>query len=141
MAALKTQENDASVEDFIDAIKDAREKEDAFLLLSLFTEATQQKPRMWGSSIIGFGKFHYKSERSRQEGDWPLTGFSPRKQAFSLYLMSGMKNHTALLKKLGKHTLSGGSCLYIKRLADVDREVLKKIIKESFILARKKYPL
>lgn len=139
MAELKTKENNASVKDFLDSIKDVQEKEDAYVLLSMFKEATKHEPKMWGNSIVGFGKFHYASERSTQEGDWPLLGFSPRKQAFSLYLMSGMKNHTLLLKKLGKHKVSSGSCLYIKRLADIDRNVLKKLIKESFIIAKEKF--
>lgn len=139
MAELKTKENDASVKDFLDSIKDAQEKEDAFSLLEIFKEITKEKPKMWGSSIIGFGKYHYKSERSAQEGDWPLTGFSPRKQALTIYLMSGVKNHTALLKKLGKHKMSGGSCLYIKRLSDVDVKVLKKLIQESFVMAKEKF--
>lgn len=139
MAEIKTKENDASVVDFIDSITDAQKKEDAFTLLAMFKEVTKQEPKMWGTSILGFGKFHYTSERSTQKGDWPLIGFSPRKQAFSLYLMSGMKNHVPLLKQLGKHKVSSGSCLYIKKLDDVDLRVLKKLIKESFVFAQRKY--
>lgn len=139
MAELKTKENNTSVKDFIDSIKNEQEKEDVFALLSMFKEVTKNEPKMWGTSIIGFGKFHYKSEKSKQEGDWPLIGFSPRKQAFSLYLMSGVKNHASLLKELGKHKVSSGSCLYIKTLEDIDKKVLKKLLKESFAAAKKKY--
>jgi hypothetical protein len=86
---------------------------------------------MWGTAIVGFGMYHYKSERSIQEGDWPLTGFSPRKQNLSLYLMDGFKNNQALLDKLGKHTVGRG-CLYIKRLSDIDVDALTKLIEVSF---------
>ncbi len=139
MAELKTKENNASVKGFIEAIKDPQEREDAFTLLAMFKEATKQEPKMWGSAIIGFGKYHYKSERSKQEGDWPLTGFSPRSQSFSLYLMCGVDAHKSLLKDLGKYKKSSGSCLYIKRLADVDLDVLKKMIAEAYKLAQEKY--
>jgi hypothetical protein len=139
MAELKTKENDASVKQFINKIEDVKKREEAFNLLEMFTEATKEKPKMWGSSIIGFGKYHYKSERSKQEGDWPMTGFSPRKQAFSLYIMSGFKEHQELLKKLGKYKISSGSCLYLKGLEDVDVKVLKKLIQESFKQFKKKH--
>ena len=132
MAELKTKENNASVKEFIDAITEKQKRNDAHKLLKLFTEITKEKPKMWGSSIIGFGKYHYKSTRSSQEGDWPLTGFSPRKQALTLYFMSGFKDYENLLKKLGKYKLSGGSCMYIKKLEDVDGELLKVLIKESY---------
>lgn len=141
MAEIKTKENDASVKQFINKIDDVRKKEESFQLLEIFSETTKEKPKMWGSSIIGFGKYHYKSERSKQEGDWPLTGFSPRKQALTIYLMSGVKNHSALLKKLGKHKMSGGSCLYIKKLSDVDVKILKELIRESFKEMKKKHKL
>ncbi|MBX4196642.1 DUF1801 domain-containing protein [Candidatus Pacearchaeota archaeon] len=137
MGEIKTKENDASVRDFIEAIKDAQAKENAFTLLSMFKEVTKEYPKMWGSRMIGFGKYHYKSEKSKQEGDWPLIGFSAGKQTLTLYLMSGAKNHAPLLKELGKHKMSTGSCVYIRRLADVDLNVLKRLIKESFIVKKK----
>ena len=87
---------------------------------------------MWGTSIIGFGSYHYKSERSSQEGDWPLIGFSPRKQNLTLYIMAGNKDSTELLKKLGKHKTSAGGCLYINKLAQVDQTILTKLIDKSF---------
>jgi hypothetical protein len=95
---------------------------------------------MWGSSIVGFGSYHYKSERSSQEGDWPLTGFSPRKQNLTIYIMPGFKDYGPLLKKLGKHTVSDGSCIYIKHLSDIHLPTLKTIIKKSFVEMKKRYP-
>ncbi len=99
-------------------------------------EITGQKAQMWGTSIVGFGKYHYKSERSAQEGDWPLIGFSPRKQNLTLYMMTGFAEVQSLLEKLGKHKTSVG-CLYLKKLADVDLEILSKLIKNSYEQMRK----
>jgi hypothetical protein len=131
MAALKTTVNDASVEDFINKVEGDVKRQDSLALLKLFSKVTGEKPKMWGSSIIGFGQYHYKSERSRQEGDWMLTGFSPRKQNLTLYIMQGLTKERDLLKDLGKHK-TGGGCLYINKLADVDMAVLEKLIKKSF---------
>ena len=139
MAELKTKENSGSVKDFLNKIKDEKEKKDAFELLNIFQEITKEKPKMWGNSIIGFGKYHYKSERSSQEGNWMLTAFSPRKKAFTLYIMSGFKSHRQLLKKLGKYKISSGCCLYIKKLEDINIPTLKKLIKESIKEVHKKY--
>lgn len=138
MSTLKTIVNDASVTDFIDGVPDKVKKQDSFTLLELFTKITGEPPKMWGSSIIGFGQYHYKSERSKQEGDWPLTGFSPRKQNLTLYFMLGFDDHTDLLAKLGKHKTSVG-CLYINKLADVDLTVLEKLIRQSYADMQKKY--
>ena len=132
MAEIKTKENNTSVEDFINSTKNDQKIKDAFELLKIFIQITGEKPKMWGSSIIGFGKYHYKSSRSSQEGDWPLTGFSPRKQALTIYIMGGFKGYENLLEKLGKYKTSSGSCLYIKKLKDVDLDVLKLLIKESY---------
>ena len=107
------------------------------VLLDIFTKITGEKPVMWGTSMIGFGKYHYKSERSSQEGDWPLVAFAPRKQNLTLYILTGTDDPT-LLKKLGRHT-TGVGCLYIKRLADVDMKVLATLIKKSYV--RKKQQL
>lgn len=139
MAEIKTKVNNASVTDFIKSVPDLQKQKDSFVLLKLFKEITGEKPKMWGPSIIGFGKYHYKSERSSQEGDWPLTGFSPRKQNLTLYIMSGASEYKDELKKLGKHKISGGSCLYIKKLEDVDLKVLKQVIKHSFNAMKKKH--
>lgn len=132
MSELKTKVNDASVEDFINAIPNETKRQDSHTLLKLFTKITGEKPRMWGSSIIGFGQYHYKSERSTQEGDWPLTGFSPRKQSLTLYvIVAGYDGLDKLFDKLGKHKTSK-ACLYINKLADVDLGVLEEIIDRSY---------
>jgi hypothetical protein len=131
MAAIKTTVNDANVKDFINTVEGDVKRQDSLALLKLFTKVTGEKPKMWGSSIIGFGQYHYKSERSRQEGDWMLTGFSPRKQNLTLYIMHGIAEERDLLKDLGKHK-TGGGCLYVNKLADVDMAVLEKLIKKSF---------
>jgi hypothetical protein len=131
MSTIKTLVNDASVTEFINTVQEATKREDSFALLALFSEVTGETPKMWGSSIIGFGQYHYKSERSKQEGDWPLTGFSPRKQNLTLYIMMGFDGYGDLLAKLGKHKTSKG-CLYINKLTDVDIAVLKKLVTQSF---------
>lgn len=130
MAELKTQKNNSSVADFINSVEDETKKQDSLSLLKIFEECTGEKPVMWGNSIIGYGSYHYKSERSSQEGDWPLTGFSPRKQNLTIYIFPGFDMYTAELEKLGKHKTSKG-CLYIKRLTDVDLNVLKFLIADS----------
>ena len=132
MAELKTQKNKASITKFIATVDDEVKRKDSLQLLKIFKEVTKENPSMWGSSIIGFGSFHYKSERSKQEGDWMLTGFSPRKQNISLYIMPGVGKYKNLLEKLGKHKLSAGSCLYINRLSDVNVKVLKELIKVAY---------
>lgn len=131
MSELKTKVNDASVEDFINSVDDETKRSDSFKLLEMFQKITGEKPKMWGSAIIGFGQYHYKSERSSQEGDWMLTGFSPRKQNLTLYIMPGFDDYADLLSNLGKHKTSKG-CLYINKLADVDMAVLEKLIKQSY---------
>lgn len=136
MSAPKTTVNDANVEDFINSVDDEVKRKDSFTLLDVFSKVTGEKPKMWGSSIIGFGQYHYKSERSSQEGDWMLTGFSPRKQNLTLYIMLGFTDYTDLLARLGKHKTSRG-CLYINKLADVDMGVLEKLISKSFIAMKK----
>ncbi len=131
MAEIKTKVSNADVNDFINSIENDQKKKDGLILLEIFTRLTGEKPKMWGSSIIGFGQYHYKSERSSQEGDWMLTGFSPRKQALTLYLMLGHSNYTYLLQRLGKHK-TGGGCLYINKLADIELGVLEELIKKSY---------
>ena len=138
MSELKTTENDASVYEFIDMVEDESQKQDALTLLDIFRRITGEEPRMWGKSIIGFGRYHYKSERSNQEGDWPLTGFSPRKQNLTLYILSGFADHKRILDKLGKHKTSVG-CLYIKRLSDVDRPVLEELVRETYLDMKNKH--
>ena len=137
MAELKTKETKASVEKFLNAIPDEKRREDCFKILQLMKQVTKEEPKMWGTSIVGFGKYHYKSERSSQEGDWFITGFSPRKQNLTLYIMTGLRDNT-LLKKLGKYK-TGGSCLYIKKLEDVDMKVLKELVASSYKYMKEKY--
>jgi hypothetical protein len=139
MAELKTKKNDASVTDFLDTVENEQKRQDSYELLKIFTEVTKEKPVMWGSSIVGFGLYHYKSERSKQEGDWPISGFSPRKQNLTIYIMYGFSKSQELLKKIGKHKISGGSCLYIKRLSDINTDVLKELIKASVKDMKEKY--
>ncbi len=127
---LKTTVNDADVKAYIMSVENELRKSDALKLLDLFHSVTGEPPKMWGDSIIGFGTYHYKYA-SGHEGDWMATGFSPRKQNLSLYIMSGMANHHSLLEKLGKHKI-GKSCLYINKLSDIDLEVLKELIHHSY---------
>lgn len=139
MAEIKTKVNDASVMDFIQAVSDAKKKEEGIVLLKMFEEITGEEAKMWGSSIIGFGKYHYKSERSAQEGDWLMVGFSPRKASHSVYVLHGFEGEETLLEKLGKHK-RGMGCLYINKLSDVDEKVLREIIKKSYHYMKVKYP-
>ncbi len=138
MGTLKTLPNDASVEDFISTVSDENKRKDSLALLKMFISATKQQPKMWGTSIIGFGSYHYKSERSSQEGDWPLVGFSPRKQNLTLYIVHGFDDYQDLLKDLGKHKTSVG-CRYINKLADVNFSVLEKLVKKAYIDMKTKY--
>lgn len=138
MATIKTTVNDNSVEDFINSVDNDTRRKDGFVLLDLFTKATGETAKMWGTSIIGFGQYHYKSERSRQEGDWPLIGFSPRKQNLTLYIMPGFGDYSDMLTKLGKHKISVG-CLYINKLSDVDMVVLENLVKGSYADMKKKH--
>lgn len=140
MGELKTRVNKNSVNDFINAVPDEARRADCQALLKLFKEATGLQPKMWGTSMIGFGSYHYKSERSKQEGDWPLTAFAPRQDTLSIYVMPGFPPYASLLKKLGKFKTSVG-CLYIKRLADIDPAVLEKLIHCSVVDMKNKYGL
>jgi hypothetical protein len=128
MAELKTQPTKASVTDFLNGIEDPVKKQDSLTLVQMMQEITGVKPVMWGSSIIGFGSYHYKYASGR-EGDWFQTGFSPRKQALTLYIMGGFKDKS-VLDKLGKCT-SGKGCLYIRRLSDVDQGLLREFVMNS----------
>lgn len=130
MAELKTQLNDGDVRAFLNSVEHKKRREDSLVLLDVFTEVTGEEAKMWGKTIVGFGSYHYKSERSSQEGDWMKTGFSPRKQSLTLYIMPGFKQYESLMAKLGKHK-TGKSCLYINKLEDVDMTVLKELIKAS----------
>ena len=127
---LKTKVNDADVIAFLESVDDPKRKEDSLAMLDIMSEITGEEPKMWGKSIVGFGSYHYVYA-SGQEGDWMAIGFSPRKQSLTLYIMSGFKAYDELMAKLGKYK-TGKSCLYIKKLEDVDMDVLRKLIKGSF---------
>lgn len=129
MAQNKTQPTTASVEEFLNTIKDETKRKDSFILLKIMKEITGETPILWGPSLVGFGKTHYKYKSGR-EGDWFLMGFSPRARNLTIYIMPGFERYTALLQKLGKHK-TGKSCLYIKKLDDVDINVLKELINLS----------
>lgn len=131
MAELKTKATTQSVFSFLNSVGPENKKAEGYTLLKMFEDITKEKAVMWGTSIVGFGKYHYKSERSDQEGDWPLVGFSPRKTSLTLYVMNGFPEADALLSKLGKHKRSVG-CLYINKLSDVDEKILRDIIKKSY---------
>ncbi|NPD44023.1 MULTISPECIES: DUF1801 domain-containing protein [unclassified Lentimicrobium] len=127
---LKTKLNDKDVIAFLEKIEDEKKRSDSFELLDLFTKITMAEPKMWGENIIGFGSYHYKYE-SGQEGQWFKIGFSPRKAKFSLYVMSGFDYLKPYLDQLGKHKI-GKSCLYVNKLADIDKNILENLVLESF---------
>ena len=135
-AELKTKLNDASVTDFLNGVADEQKRKDSFEIVKIMQQVTKEEPKMWGSSIVGFGSYHYKGASGR-EGDWMLIGFSPRKQNITLYIMPGFERYQGLTKKLGKHS-TGKSCLYIKRLSDVDVNLLKELMAESVKVMKKK---
>jgi Domain of unknown function (DU1801) len=132
LVEIKTKPTAASVEDFINAIKDEQKRKDSFVLLEMMKSATGEEPVLWSSSIIGFGNKRYKSPATGREVDWLRIGFSPRKANLSLYVSVGIKEHAAALKKLGKHK-TGVGCLYINKLEEVDLKILKQIIDTSLI--------
>jgi hypothetical protein len=138
MAEQKTKSTEESVENFIEKIPDKQVREDCNTLIKLMKRITGSEPKMWGSNIVGFGKYHYKYE-SGHEGDSCLTGFSPRKQNITLYAMPGFTTNNDFLKKLGKHK-AGKGCLYIKKLEDVNQDVLEKIITHSVDALKTMYP-
>lgn len=130
LAEIKTKQTEASVEDFINQVTNEQKRADSYVLLEMMKKVTGEKPKMWGGSIIGFGNKRYKSPASGREVDWFLVGFSPRKANISVYLVTGVKEQAAALKKLGKHK-TGGGCLYINKLEDIDLKILKGMIEYS----------
>ncbi|RFU60437.1 DUF1801 domain-containing protein [Peribacillus glennii] len=138
MYELKTKETDNSVIEFIENVDSPKKREDAFRLLDIFTETTGYQAKMWGPSIIGFGSYHYKYQ-SGHEGDAPLVGFSPRKAKISLYFAPDESKREELLKNFGKHS-TGKACVYINKVADIDVDVLKELIKQSITFLRQIYP-
>ena len=126
---LKTKPNELNVEEFLNSISAEKRRHDCYAILEMMSQITGFEPKMWGNSIVGFGSYHYCYESGR-EGDWFLTGFSPRKQNLTLYIMSGFKNYEKLLNKLGKYK-TGKSCLYINKLEDINLPTLKELVKQS----------
>lgn len=137
MAKNKTQPTEQSVKSFIDSLDDQQKIADSYSLIELMKEVTGCEPKMWGPSIIGFDQYHYNYESGR-EGDWLKTGFSPRKREFSIYIMSGFAKHDQLMKKLGNHR-TGKSCLYVKKLEDINMDVLRDLVQESIKYVDEKY--
>ncbi|MGD9489840.1 MAG: DUF1801 domain-containing protein [Calditrichaceae bacterium] len=129
MAELKTKKNKQSVNEFLDRVEDPKKRTDCYNILEIMKEATGEEPAMWGDSIVGFGNYHYKYASGR-EGDWFLTGFSPRKQNLTLYIMSGFEKYDELMQKLGKYK-TGKACLYINTLDDVNTDVLTELVSLS----------
>lgn len=138
MYELKTKFNDNSVIEFIENVENPKKREDAYRLLDIFIEASGYPAQMWGPSIIGFGAYHYKYE-SGHEGDAPLVGFSPRKAKISLYFATGDTKRDELLKDFGKHT-AGKACVYVNKVADIDEDVLRALIKQSIVFLNEMYP-
>ena len=130
MAEIQTKVNEASVEEFLSKVEGEQKRKDSFAIVEIMQQVTKKEPKMWGPAIIGFGSYHYKYESGR-EGDMPQIAFSPRKQNITLYIGVGENSDNPLLKKLGKYTTSK-ACLYIKKLTDVDRNVLQELIADSF---------
>ncbi len=129
--AIKTKPTNQNVYEFIQNFANSKQKqEDSLQLIEIIRNITGYEPQMWGPSMIGFGSYHYKSTRSKQEGDWPLIGFSPRKAALSLYVYSGDPKHEYLLKNLGKFTM-GKACIYVKKLSDINMDALIHLIEET----------
>jgi len=135
MSDLKTKPTDQNVEEYLNKVENPTKREDSFKILKLMREVSNEEPIMWGDSIIGFGSYHYKYKSGR-EGDLLVTGFAPRKQNLTLYIMSGFDRHEDLLKKLGKYK-TGKSCLYINKLKDVDTTILREIVSKSIEFIRK----
>lgn len=138
MYKLKTQQRDVSVTKFLNAVENKQRREDAFAVLELMKKITKEPAKMWGPTIVGFGRYHYKYE-SGHEGDMPVAAFSPRKPALVLYTLCGSDKGLELMKKLGKYK-SSKACLYVKKLDDIDLKVLEQLIKESIKEVKKRYP-
>ncbi|MCM4172121.1 DUF1801 domain-containing protein [Arenibacter sp. TNZ] len=136
MSENKTKPNNKSVISFLNSFESKEKRKDAYALLELFKRTTNEPAVMWGESIVGFGSYHYKYDSGR-EGDMPLTGFSPRKLNFSIYIMSGLSKQQKVLEQLGPHK-TGKSCLYIKRLSDIDLDVLSELVNSSYLHFKRK---
>ncbi len=141
MSEIKTKPGDSDIDEFLRSVEPEKKRADSIELKKLFDSVVKEKPSLWNNNMIGYGSYHYKSERSRQEGDWPLTGFSPRKQNLAIYIMSHVSNYKDLLSKLGKYKVSAGSCIYVNKLEDINLEVLREIITASVSDMKKTYSI
>jgi hypothetical protein len=139
MSEIKTKPVDQNIDKFLNSVEPEKKRADSIELKKLFDSVVTEKAVLWNNNMIGYGSYHYKSERSKQEGDWPLTGFSPRKQYIAIYIMSGVNNYKDLLYSLGKFKISSGSCIYVNRIEDINPDILKKIIAASVSDMKKKF--
>lgn len=139
LVELKTKENKADVTAFLSSQVDEQKRNDSLVLLKMMKAVTKTEPMMWGGSIVGFGKYIFTSPKTGRSGEWFMAGFSPRKQNLTVYFMTGLSNYGDLMKKLGKYKISGGSCLYINKLADIDMKVLKELVTSSWKHMKGKY--
>lgn len=139
MSVIKTKPTGVDIDEFLASVEPENKREDSKELKKLFDNILKEKACLWNNNMIGYGSYHYKSDRSKQEGDWPLTGFSPRKQHIAVYIMSGVDNYKDLLDGLGKYKISSGSCIYINKLNEINMDVLERIIQRSVADMKKKY--
>jgi hypothetical protein len=139
MSEIKTKPSDIDIDSFLSSVEPEKKRSDSIELKKLFDSVVKEKATLWNNNMIGYGSYHYKSERSRQEGNWPLTAFSPRKQYMAVYIMSGVNNYKDLLDKLGKYKISSGSCIYINKIEDINPDILKRIISTSVLDMKKLY--
>jgi hypothetical protein len=139
MSEIKTKPVDLNPDEFLMSVEPEKRRVDCIELKKLFDGIAKEKASLWNNNMIGYGSFHYKSERSKQEGDWPLTGFSPRKQYIAVYIMSGVNNYQDLLPGLGKYKISSGSCIYVNKIEDINLDILKRIISASVSDMKKTY--
>jgi hypothetical protein len=141
MAEIKTKPIDLDIDKFLMTIEPEKKRADSKDLKKLFDSVVKEKASLWNNNMIGYGSYHYKSDRSKQEGEWPLTGFSPRKQNLAIYIMSHVSNYKELLSKLGKYKMSSGSCIYVNKLEDINLDVLKELISTSVSDMKKTYKI
>jgi len=139
MSEIKTKPIDYDVDKFLLTVEPEKKRVDSIELKKLFDSVVKEKASLWNNNMIGYGSYHYKSDRSAQEGDWPLTAFSPRKQYMAVYIMSGVNRYKELLSKLGKFKISSGSCIYINKIEDINPDILKEIISASVSDMKKTY--
>jgi hypothetical protein len=139
MGEIKTRVTDLDIDTYLNSIEPEKRKVDSIELKKIFDSTISEKATLWNNNMIGYGSFHYKSDKSKQEGDWPLIAFAPRKQNITIYIMPGANKYENLIAKLGKVKLSAGSCIYINKMDDIDKNVLKELITVSVSDMKKKH--